>query len=407
MATTKATTLAHTIASTTSSTADLNYAKTLNDTGVTSTEFDKLDGLTATTNELNLVDGSVTGPLSHRNMIINGDMQVAQRYSSAVTSVATGYNSADRWRTFQSGTGTFTQSIESDGPPGFAKSLKMLCTNNDSSIGSADRLWVSQKFEGQNLQSLSYGTSSAKTATLSFWVKSNKTGTYIVFLYTPTGRFVSLSYTISSSATWEYKTVTIPADTSQAVTNDNAERLDVRFFLGAGSNYTSGTLNTTWNSTANSTTAVGQTNLASDNNNYWQITGVQLELGSVATPFEFKSYGEELQRCQRYYWRMPNNKYVFSIIDGNGTYVAAQFHHPVRMRATPAVGLLHKGAFYWNPSGSGQSNETPNGSTTGFSGGDEHGGLAYVSGSNNLGGLNNDQILGQWFCRWEFRAELE
>ena len=240
-------------------------------------------------------------PLSHRNMVINGAMQVAQRYSSAVTSVATGYNTFDRWRTFQSGAGTFTQSVENDGPAGFAKSLKMLCTANDSSIGNADRLWVSQKFEGQNLQSLAYGSSSAKTATLSFYVKSNATGTYIAYLYTPSGRSVSLSYTISSSGVWEYKTVTIPADTSQAVTNDNAERLDVRFFLASGTNYTSGTLNTTWGTTANTNTAAGQTNLAAADNNYWQITGVQLELGSVATPFEHRSYADELQRCKRYY----------------------------------------------------------------------------------------------------------
>ena len=279
-------------------------------------------------------------PLSHRNMIINGAMQVAQRYSSPVTSVATGYNTADRWRTFQSGAGTFTQSIENDGPAGFPKSLKMLCTTNDSSIGNADRLWVGQKIEGQNLQSLAYGTSSAKTATLSFYVKSNATGTYIAYLYTPSGRSVSLSYTIGSSGSWERKTVTIPADTSQAVTNDNAERLDVRFFLASGTNYTSGTLNTTWGTTANVNTAAGQTNLAAADNNYWQITGVQLELGSVATPFEHRSYADELARCQRYYWKITGNLYQqFALYRRHNTNNRVfPVHLPVPMRHhTPTI----------------------------------------------------------------------
>jgi hypothetical protein len=239
-----------------------------------------------------------------RNVIINGAMQVAQRGTSTASITASSYNTADRYRVAISSLGTWTQSVENDAPTGsgFRKSLKMLCTTADASPAAPDVVRIDQLLEGQNLQQFAKGTSSAKQFSLSFWVKSNVTGTYIAELSdTDNTRQVSASYTISASATWEKKTITFPADTTGAFDNDNAESLQVRWWLGAGTDFTSGTLNTSWASSTNANRAVGQTNLASATNNYWQITGVQLEAGAVATPFEFEDYGVTLAKCQRYY----------------------------------------------------------------------------------------------------------
>jgi hypothetical protein len=242
----------------------------------------------------------------NRNLVINGAMQVAQRSSSVASITAGGYNTADRWRTLLNTQGTWTQSVENDAPTGsgFRKSLKMLCTTADASPAVGDYVAIDSLFEGQNLQHIKKGTAAAEQLTVSFWVKSNVTGTYIFNIDdTDNNRSVSKSYTVNASGTWEYKTITFPADTTGVLNNDNARSLDIRFYLGAGSNLTSGTLATTWQSSTAANTAVGQVNLASATNNYWQITGIQLEVGDVATPFEFKSFAQDLEECLRYYWR--------------------------------------------------------------------------------------------------------
>jgi hypothetical protein len=240
----------------------------------------------------------------YRNLVINGAMQVAQRSTSVASLTADGYRTADRWFNYIVTQGTWTQSVENDAPTGsgFRKSLKMLCTTADASPASGDRLYISQLFEGQNLQQIKKGTAAAEQLTVSFWVKSNVTGTYIAELYdNDNTRQVSKSYTVNASATWEKKTITFPADTTGAFDNDNAASLELILWLGAGSGVTSGTLNTTWNSVTAANRAVGQVNLASAINNYWQITGVQLEVGDTATPFEFKPFDKELEECKRYY----------------------------------------------------------------------------------------------------------
>jgi hypothetical protein len=248
-----------------------------------------------------------------RNVIINGAMQVAQRGTSTASITTTGIYTADRWDFPVSSFGTWTQSVENDAPTGsgFRKSLKWLCTTANASPGAATLAIVRQRLEGQNVQQFAKGTASAKQFALSFWVKSNVTGTYIAELYDfDNTRQVSASYTISASATWEKKTIIFPADTTSVFDNDNAASLDVHFWLGGGSNVTSGTLNTAWATPTSANRAVGQTNLASATNNYWQITGVQLEAGAVATPFEFEDYGTTLRKCYRYYQRfIPNTNY--------------------------------------------------------------------------------------------------
>jgi hypothetical protein len=240
---------------------------------------------------------------AYKNLVINGDMSIAQRSTSVASITGAGYNTADRWYLDLGTLGTWTQSIENDAPTGsgFRKSLKMLCTTADASPAAGDYNLLVQRFEGQNLQQIAKGTSSAKQLTLSFWVKSNATGTYILELWDADNtRNISKSYTISASATWEFKTLTFTSDTTGAFDNDNARSLDVNFWLGAGSTFSSGTLNTSWNSNTNANRAVGQTNVAAATNNYWQVTGVQLEVGPVATGYEFLPYDVELRQCQRY-----------------------------------------------------------------------------------------------------------
>jgi len=241
-----------------------------------------------------------------RNIIINGDMSIAQRSTSVSSITSSGYHTVDRWRPTISSAGTWTISQSTDVPTGqgFGYSQKFDCTTADASLSAGDYVVLQQRIEGQNLQYLKKGTSSAESTTLSFWVYATKTGTNIVELYdNDNTRQISKSYTISSSNTWEKKTVTFAGDTSGAFGNDNARSLDVRWWLGAGSNYTSGTLSTTWTSSTNANRAVGQVNHADNTSNNFYITGVQLEAGSVASDFEFLPFDVNLQRCQRYYYR--------------------------------------------------------------------------------------------------------
>jgi hypothetical protein len=191
------------------------------------------------------------------------------------------------------------------------------------------------------LQRIKKGTSDAQQLTLSFWVKSNVTGTYVLELFDiDNTRRVGATYSVSASATWERKVVTFPADTTGAFDNDNASSFSVNWWLAAGSDFTSGTLNTTWASSTNANRAVGQVNLAAATSNYWQVTGVQLEVGPAATPFEFKSFGQELRECQRYYWRCTASN-AYSAIAGAGyttstTNLSATTPTPP-MRVTPTA----------------------------------------------------------------------
>ena len=260
--------------------------------------------------ELAALIGSQTA-LSNRNLIINGSQIIAQRATSATAKTASGYYTCDRWQQLISsaGTWTFTQDTSVPSGEGFAYSYKWDCTTADGSLASGDYLIHRQNIEGQNLQQLSYGVSGAKSVTLSFWVKSNKTGTYVCELRKgDDSKHIGRTYVISSANTWEYKTVTFSGDTAAALVNTNATGIKVHFWLAAGSSYTSGTLPTSWASNTAANQAVGQTvNLADSTSNEWLITGVQLEIGEQATAFEHsESYGETLAKCQRYYQVIGN-----------------------------------------------------------------------------------------------------
>jgi len=281
-----------------------------------------------------------------RNIIINGDMSQSQRSTSVSGITGTGYNTVDRFKNIMSGLGTWTASQSTDVPTGqgFAKSLKMDCTTADASPAAGDYNLVAQIFEGQMLQYLKKGTSSAESLTLSFWVKATKTGTNICELYdADNARQISKSYTISSANTWEKKTITFPGDTTGAFTNDNAESLQLHFFLGAGSDRTSGTLSTTWSSFTAADRAVGQVNHADSTSNEWYITGVQLEAGSVATDFEFLPADVNLRRCQRYFYKLidvpggDGNGYFTTAYMYNGTIMYANIEFPTIMRSSPTL----------------------------------------------------------------------
>jgi hypothetical protein len=229
----------------------------------------------------------------------------------------------------------------------------MLCTTADASPAAGDHLVMEQTLEGQDVQLIKKGTSSAEQITLSFWVKSNVTGTYIAFLQDlDNNRSVSQTYTVSASGTWEQKTITFPADTTGALDNDNAGSLMVRFVLGAGSNWTSGTRNGTWASLVLANLAQGQTaNVAAAINNYWQVTGVQMNVGAVAAPFQFKSYEQDLAECQRYYWRWVSKNagdlYV-SVYQPASSSFYYLIPMPVTMRARPSSASISGSFSYVN-----------------------------------------------------------
>ena len=243
--------------------------------------------------------------LAAKNFIINGAMNVAQRGTSATGKTSTGYYACDRWKLDISSAGTWTQIQSTDVPTGqgFSNSTKLDCTTADGSLSASDRVFITQRIEDQNCVSSAKGTSDAKSLTASFWVKSNKTGTYILELYdSHNSRHISKSYTISSSNTWEYKTITFEGDTTGAFANDNGVGFMLQFWLAAGSDFTSGTLATSWQANDSTDRAVGQLNLADSTDNEWLYTGVQLEIGEKATEFEhINDFGKELAQCQRYF----------------------------------------------------------------------------------------------------------
>ena len=270
-----------------------------------------------------------------RNIVINGAMQVAQRGTSQTGVTADGYYAApDRYKLQPNSAGTWSVSQSTTSPSGFANSYKVECTTADASLSSGDFVLFEQRFEGQNVQHLKKGTSSAESITVSFWVRSAKTGTYIVEIDDhDNSRNINKSYTISSADTWEHKTITFEGDTTGALDNDNNFSLRVIFWLAGGSDFSSGTLATSWQSTVNANRVVGQVNLADTVGNDWYVTGIQLEVGSQATPFEHRSLGDELLLCQRYYQQLGSFPIV--VISGGNCQGVTQAR--VIMRAAPTV----------------------------------------------------------------------
>jgi len=296
----------------------------------------KADGTAGTIENL----GLATGALSHRNLIINGDMRIAQRGTSTTGINNSAFYTVDRMKTTTSTVFGWTNTQSTDAPDGFSNSFKLECTTAVASPTGTEQTNVRTFIEGQDLQHLAYGTSSAKAMTLSFWVKSNKTGTATICIREPdnSNRQITPTYAISSADTWEYKTISIPGDTSSSIDNDNGQGLAIEWWLHSSSTYTGGTNQTTWttyDATDRNATNIGIGSATSD---YFAITGVQLEVGSVATPFEHRSYGEELARCQRYYQVPINNDWFLSPAMRAGTgWVFFQVPTAVTMRTEPSA----------------------------------------------------------------------
>jgi len=277
-------------------------------------------------------------------LIINGDMQIAQRGTSVTGVTGSGTPVAiDRFRNVISSLGTWTVSQSTDVPTGqgFTNSFKMDCTTAEASPSASSYNTFSHRFEGQNLQMLKKGTSSAESVTVSFWVKATKTGTNIVELYDgDNSRQISQAYTIDSANTWEKKVLSFAGDTTGTLDNDNNNSLAVQFWLAAGSDRTSGTLNTSWATITNANRVVGQVNHADSTDNNWYITGVQLEVGTFDAnsipDFQFEDAGTSLARCQRYY-NSADDLGTFLASRGYGDLSSVTF--PVEMRATPTMTL--------------------------------------------------------------------
>jgi hypothetical protein len=257
-------------------------------------------------NRINDASGGVLAPISSvmRNRIINGAMVIDQRNAGASVSIAAGGGpfTLDRFRSDNSTDGAVTVQRVTDAPTGFVNSMKYTVTTADASLASTQYLGLNHFIEGFNIADLMWGTANAKTITISFWVKSSITGNYPVSLDNNAAtRYYVGQYSISSADTWEYKTVTIAGDTSGTWDTGNQRGITVRWFLGSGTGL-EGTVNSWQSGTRYSFS--GAASVIGTLNATWSITGVQFEVGTQATSFEYRQYTTELQLCQRYLYKI-------------------------------------------------------------------------------------------------------
>ena len=275
--------------------------------------------------------------MAGRNRIINGDMRIDQRNAGASVTPTQDAFMTDRWKWGQSQASKFTAQQSTTAPSSFVNSLSMTVTASVS-ISSSDYFTVYQPIEGFNVADLGWGTANAQAVTLSFLVRSSLTGTFGGSIKnSASNRSYPFTYTISAANTWELKSVTIAGDTSGTWLTTNGVGLALGFGLGVGSTF-SGTAGS-W-SGSNLLSATGATSVVGTSGATWQITGVQLEAGSVATPFEHRQYGQELALCQRYYFVNTGDgsfvAYAFSV-NTTDTYRHILYPWPVQMRATPTT----------------------------------------------------------------------
>jgi len=280
----------------------------------------------------------------NRNIVINGAMQVDQRGSYTITtSGSPEYGGPDRFHMWsytstEQVVGDVTQSTDVPSGNGFGYSRKFDVTTAESAVASGEALVMAQLIEAQNLQHLEYGTSSAKDVTISFWIKSTKTGTYCFFINQEDGsRIYVKEYTVDASDTWEKKIITIPGDASGTINNDNGRGFWCGWVLLAGTDR-QGTANA-WRATGADYATSNQVNAVDSTSNNIYLTGVQLEVGDTATDFEHRTFGDELARCQRYYIKYGSGAGGGAAFCGNAsdTYRRAHITHPVEQRAAGTV----------------------------------------------------------------------
>ena len=286
-----------------------------------------------------------------RNIIINGDMRISQKAGgAAVTAHGTTNSPVDRFQVTENHSGGISWEQVQDAPKGFYHSIKSTVTSTDTSLAGTEFARIFTRIEGQDISHLNWGTANAKPLTLSFWVKSSVTGTFDIAVNNGAfNKTLIIPYTIDSTNTWEYKTMLITPETTGTWATDNTLGLHLGWSLGAGSTYYTTVLSPTWIGSF----AIGSsngTNLAATNGATFYLTGVQLELGKVATPFEHRSYGEELALCQRYYtkWTIPTQ---WTGYQNAATKIDFTVYTPVPLRnSSPSLQCL--GSFYkWSHEG--------------------------------------------------------
>ena len=282
--------------------------------------------------------GGITG----KNLIINGNMAVAQRGTST-TGVTNATLLIDRFIATTT-SGSIDLSKSTTAPAGFANSFKV-AVNTTNAFGTAsDEAHIEQKIEAQNLQRLEYGLSTAHKITLSFWVRSSVTGDYGTWFYQDdAGKDYSTSYTISSANTWEKKTITVDGNISDIINNDNGIGMNIRWFLDGGSNRR-GAVRDSWLTTSPTAPKVptGAPAWMNGSNDFY-LTGVSLEVGDVATPFEHESFAETLQKCMRYFWQ-PEGGANGTGVYGGGANGRATLTFPVLLRSAPTLTYLSGGS---------------------------------------------------------------
>ena len=289
--------------------------------------------------------------LSHRNMITNGDFMIWQRNAVATQTGSGGEKPIDGWRQGQSNVGQLSTQTErfTDAPvnTGLKHCLKMTVKTPENDLGANEDSTLITKIEGFNCQKLMYGTTNAKNTVLSFWVKSSIAGTFSVRIYQEDGNnAIAKPYTINSVDTWEYKTLSFPGNTLATIINDATCGLQISWYISAGANNVGGSNGDVWHSNTANLSAFGHTensHVTTDESTF-QLTGVQFEMGHVATPFEFKSFEENLAKCQRYYFQIGPYTSGSHGYGKLGTFATADstsgftlIHFPVEMRAKPTL----------------------------------------------------------------------
>jgi len=286
-----------------------------------------------------------------KNLFYNGAMKVWQRTTSFSYGSGTqnGYLTADRWRTTRNNQSSITQAISTDAPDGFRYSFGLTVTTADASLGATEYEYISQRLEGYDIQHLKWGTSDAKPVTVSFWVKSSETGDFSVslFAYTAgaaTSYNIGTVVTINTADTWEYKTITFPGFQTATLAGNNEIALAFAFFTCAGSTYNA-TDNTSWDVYSAGRLAYGQTlNLNGTLNATFKVTGFQLEVGEVATEFEYVGIAEETNRCQRYYQTSWTRTIGGGQVVAGGYYEFDSIFLHTPMRDTPTITPIYVGA---------------------------------------------------------------
>lgn len=278
--------------------------------------------------------------INFRNLIINGDMSIAQRSTSTSSYGSVAYSTVDRFKTvFEVGTYTVSQESLSSGNAynaGFRKAFKALVTSTAAPGSAGAQTTFEQRIEGQMCQAIKKGTSNAESLTLSFWVRSSKTGSnlQVNLRDSDNTRQVGGTYNISSADTWEKKTITFPPDTTGALNNDNGTSLTIEWWLDGGSNYSGGAVPTVWEASSNADRNVTNFDLAGATNNWW-ITGVQLEVGTSASDFEFLPHDVNFDRCMRYYFEEGDNAQGFVAIAFGASDSPFRYEFKKPMRAAP------------------------------------------------------------------------